>query len=93
MTHKARRRNLAIVLMLGVTIVAGTGLVRRSDSVASVRRFLAVDNHSRQVLMTVVTDASTAISSPGPLHAGLQVRVYGVQVGRTIRAHRIERMY
>jgi hypothetical protein len=78
--------------MLGVTIVAATGLAEHSGSVASVRRFLAVDNHSGHVLMTVVTDAATAISHPLVLRAGAQVRVYGVQTGRTIRAQRIELM-
>ncbi|PSR20033.1 MAG: hypothetical protein C7B45_16895 [Sulfobacillus acidophilus] len=93
MAQSSRRHRFAVALMLGVTIVATAGLSEHTGSIASMQRFLAVDNHSGQVLMTVVTDAATTISYPMTLRAGAKVRVYGVQTGRTIHAQRIERMY
>ena len=96
MAKGRRRHQLAVVLMLGVTIVAGKGLPGSSGApvgrVSSVKRFLVVDNTSERSLLTVVADASTAILNPSPLYAGLKLRVYGVQTGRTIRARRIEVM-
>ncbi len=96
MAKGRRRHQLAVVLMLGVTIVAGKGLPGSSGApvgrVSSVKRFLVVDNTSERSLLTVVADASTAILNPSPLYAGLKLRVYGVQTGRTIRAQRIEVM-
>lgn len=92
MAHGQRRRKLAVVLMLGVTILAGSGASSNGPRVSSVRRFLAVDNTSGRSLLTVVTDDSTAIVNPSPLYAGLKVRVYGIQTGRTIHAQRIEVM-
>lgn len=86
----AKGKKLAVALMLGVTILAGSGAAQVPGAVTSVRRFLVVDNASGRSLLTVVTDASTAMLNPGTLYAGLQVRVYGVQSGRTIRARRIE---
>lgn len=78
------------MLMLGVTIVAANGFSRSVAPVTAARRFLAVDNSSGRSLLTVVTDASTAIVDPSPLYAGLKLRVYGTKQGRTIRAQRIE---
>ena len=93
MAHGRRRRQLAVVLMLGVTIVAGSGVPASAQATFhTMRRFLAVDNNSGRSLLTVVTDSSTAILNPSPLYAGLKVRVYGVKHGRTIRAQRIEVM-
>ena len=86
-----RSRQLAVALMLGVTIIATTGLAQ-SPVAQSGRRFLAVDNDSGRSLLTVVTDASTATPWTHLLYAGLQVRVYGVKTGRTIHARRIEIM-
>lgn len=88
-----RRGKFAIVLMLGVTVVAASGLGASASSWRPHKRFLAVDNGTRSSLLTVVTDASTAIVDPSPLYAGLQVRVYGVRQGRTIHARRIEVMH
>ncbi len=88
---RGRSRQFAVALVLGVTIVAGTGFTR-STQMPPVRRFLAVDNYSGRSLITVVTDASTSILHSNPLYAGLKVRVYGIRTGRTIRAQRIEVM-
>lgn len=96
MAKGRRRRQFAVVLMLGVTIVAGNGIPGGSKAQTaafkSVKRFLAVDNTSGQSLITVVADASTSILNPSPIYAGLKLRVYGIKTGRTIRAHRIEVM-
>ncbi len=75
--------------MVGVTILAGSNAPQSHGAVRSNRRYLAVDIASGRSLFTVVTDSSTAID-PSALYAGLQVRVYGVRTGRTIRARRIE---
>jgi hypothetical protein len=87
-----RRRKFAVVLMLGVTVVAASGVGLTATSIRPYKRFLAVDNRTRQSLLTVVTDSSTAIVDPSPLYAGLQVRVYGTVKGSTIHAQRIEVM-
>ena len=86
-----RSRQIAVALVLGVTIVATTGWTR-SAAIRPVHRFLAVDNYSGRSLLTVVTDPTTSILLSNPLYAGLRVRVYGVKTGRTIHAQRIEVM-
>lgn len=86
MAHGKRAQHLAVALILGVTILAGTTGAPSSSG----RRFLAVDNASGRSLLTVVTDASTAMHGPLALSAGIRLRIYGTQSGRTIRARRIE---
>lgn len=85
-----RRRQFAVALIFGVTILVGGTATPGAGSVSTVQRYLAVDNLSGRRLLTVVTDHTTNFSASTGLKAGQQVRVYGVQYGRTIHAQRIE---
>lgn len=87
-----RGQQLAVMLMLGVTVVAAHGFTHPAPAPNVARRFLAVDNTSGRALITVVTDDSTVAIDPSALYAGLRVRVYGTPIGKTIRAQRIEVM-
>jgi len=89
----ARRRPLAVMLMVGVTIVVGSAWSPPSvRTLPNLRRFLAVDHASGGTLVTILTDAQTRPADIPVMAAGLKVRVYGVRTGRTIRAVRMEAM-
>lgn len=90
MAHGHCRRQVAIVLMLGVTILVGGSTSQGQGNIKTVRRFLAVDNISGRSLLTVVADARTSVADQVQLSAGTQVRIYGVRAGRTIHAQRID---
>lgn len=84
-----KKRKLAMMLMLGATIVvAGHGSNNRG--VTSSRRFLAMAGNSDRSLITIVARQDLLDRVAVPLTAGTRIRIIGTPQGRTIKANRID---
>ncbi|MDA8193676.1 MAG: hypothetical protein M0Z53_06735 [Thermaerobacter sp.] len=85
----ATRRNLAVLLMVGATILVA-GNTSASRGPFPVRRFLAVATNNEKSLITIVARQEILDQMSVPLRAGTRVRLVGVPHGHTIEANRID---